>query len=598
MTWDHAACKTAVENAADLTSVAREQSERSRDYYDHHQWTADEIAVLQRRKQPINVDNRIKRKIDAMLGWEQRMRTDPRAFPRHPRQAQMAEVGTKALVFVDDNTRFDAKRTAAFENLLIEGYGGAEVIVEEKRGQYEIAINRLRWEEIFFDPHSREKDFSDAAYVGCQKWMTVDSAVETFGPAWEGDEADLVELLETSMRSTQDGETWEDRPFHSNSFQWADRRQKRVRVAQMYYKAGGVWNLAIFCAGGPILNTQSPYLDEDGVPTNPIILMTAYIDRENNRYGVVEGLISLQDEINKRRSKLLHQLNSRQVMAVKGAVDSTAALKRELAAPDGVIEINTEAMEDAARVGVRPFEILPQNDQISGHFSLLAEAKAEIDEIGPDASLTGSEGKSQSGRAIQAQQQAGMAGIAPIYDSLRDWSLRIYRAVWERIRQYWTEERWIRVTDMQGGVDFMGLNVPQVDEFGQVVGIQNAIGEMDLDVIIDEAPDQITLQHEQFEQLAQMSQQGIPIPPEMLIEASSLTNKHELLQRMEQQQMQAMQAQQAQMQQEQQYKMAEAMAPVERDMAAAMKDSAGAEKIAAETQDLQVETAQKVVGLR
>jgi FKBP-type peptidyl-prolyl cis-trans isomerase len=130
------------------------------------------------------------------------------------------------------------------------------------------------------------------------------------------------------------------------------------------------------------------------------------------------------------------------------------------------------------------------------------------------------------------------------------------------------------------------------------MGIQNAIGEMDLDIIIDEAPDQITLQHEQFEQLAQMAQQGIPIPPEMLIEASSLTNKHELLQRMEQQQMQAMQAQQAQMQQEQQYRMAEAMASAERDMAAAMKDSAGAKKIAAETQDLQVETAQKVVGLR
>jgi len=73
--------------------------------------------------------------------------------------------------------------------------------------------------------------------------------------------------------------------------------------------------------------------------------------------------------------------------------------------------------------------------------------------------------------------------------------------------------------------------------------LQNAVAEMDLDIIIDDAPDHVTLQHEAFEQLTQLAQAGIPIPPQMLVENSSVRNKAELLEMMEQQQQAAMQQQ-------------------------------------------------------
>lgn len=81
--------------------------------------------------------------------------------------------------------------------------------------------------------------------------------------------------------------------------------------------------------------------------------------------------------------------------------------------------------------------------------------------------------------------------------------------------------------------------------------MQNAVAEMDLDIIIDDAPDHVTLQHEAFEQLTQLAQAGIPVPPEMIIENSSVRNKAELLEAMEQQKQQAMMMQQGQMQIEQ-----------------------------------------------
>lgn len=593
--------KTMVENSADLTSEAREASERDRDYYDEHQWTAEEVATLNRRKQPVITINRIKRKVDAMVGLEQRMRADPKAWPRNPNDEEVAEVATKALVFVDDNTRFDAKRSLAFENLIVEGYGGVEVIVEDRRGRLEVVVNRLRWEELFFDPHSREKDFSDASYLGVQKWMTLDAAEELLAPAWEGKDEELTEILETSMKNTQDGETYEDRPFESNSFRWADRRQKRVRVAHMYYRNRGKWYLAIFCGGGEVYNQESPYHDEDGKPTCPIILMTAYVDRENRRYGMVRSMISQQDEINKRRSKLLHQLNSRQTIGVKGAVDSVEEMKRELAYPDGHVAMNIEAFEDALRVGVKPFEIVPNQDQTAGQFSLLQESKSEIDMIGPNPSLIGQTEGGASGRAIMAQQQAGMAELAPLYDSLRDWTLRVYRAIWERIRQFWTDERWIRVTDqLSQQNDWIGVNVP-TGEVQIVPGpngtpmiqpvMQNVAAEMDVDIVIEDTPDHVTLQQEQFEQLAQMAQQGIPIPPEMIIKASSLQDKGELLQMLEEQRQMAMRAQMAEQQRQGQLEEFEVQSRANKDAASADKDRASAQKT-------QVEAFQMAQGLR
>ena len=353
------------------------------------------------------------------------------------------------------------------------------------------------------------------------------------------------------------------------------------------WRPAGVWYLAAFTGGGELLHRESPYLDEDGKPCCPIVLMTAYVDRENRRYGVVRSLISMQDEINARRSKLLHQLNSRQTVGVKGAV-SVDAVKRELSKPDGHVEVDPAQAELAAEIGMRPFDIIPQSDQVAGQFSLLAESKGEIDMLGPNASLLGQLTGDQSGRAIMAQQRAGMAELAPIYDSLRDWTLRCYRAMWERIRQYWTDERWIRITDEQQSAAFLAVNVPVLDQYGFPVidpmtggpAVQNNLAAMDVDIILDEAPDSISLQHEEFEQLSQLAQAGLPIPPEVLIEASSIRNKRRILEMMQGAQQQ--QAQAAAMRAQAEGAQAEAKSM--RDRAAAERDSATAQKISVETQ--------------
>ena len=581
---DLAYLRSMVDVAADMLSSDREQAEKARDYYDGYQWTAAEQAVLRKRKQPIITDNRIRRKVDAIVGIEQRGRVDPRALPRNPDDEQAADIATKALVFVDDVTRLDTYRSAFAYNLAIEGLGGVEVTVKERQGQLDPDVIKLRYEEIFYDPYSREADFSDAGYMGVQKWMTLDKAVEFARAYSDMGEEELTSMLEVSM---QDGSgNYEDRPENNQAQPWGDRKKKRVKLAYFYHEKDGEWRLALVCGAGVIYDEPSPYLDEAGKPCCGIILQSCYVDRENRRSGIVGDMISQQDEINKRRSRLLHMLSVRQTMGRKGAVD-VAKVKRELASPDGHVEYDQDPLNST-----RDFEIIPQVDQIQGQFALLEHTTNAIDNLGPNASLLGQLDGQQSGRAIMAQQNAGMAELAPFYDGIRDWNLRVYRAIWNRIKQFWTEPRWIRVTDQPDKLQFLGINMPQVNQMGQVE-VANQVGQLDVDIIIDMAPDYAVLQQEDFERLTDLVKTGmLQLPPDVLIRASSLRNKQELLEALQGGNNPEQAAQQAAMQQqvmqlqfaEKEAEIADERASAEQRMADAAKKRAETAKIGADAQ--------------
>ena len=52
-----------------------------------------------------------------------------------------------------------------------------------------------------------------------------------------------------------------------------------------------------------------------------------------------------------------------------------------------------------------------------------------------------------------------MTQLAHLTDRLRNLDIRVFRAVWARIRQFWTAEKWIRVTDDEHNVKWVGVNV-------------------------------------------------------------------------------------------------------------------------------------------
>jgi hypothetical protein len=290
-------------------------------------------------------------------------------------------------------------------------------------------------------------------------------------------------------------------------------------------------------------------------------MASAHVDRENNRYGMVRNLISVQDEINKRRSKALHLLSVRQVIAEDGAVADIDKARREVAKPDGYISVNP---------GMK-FEIQEGGELAQGQFKLLEHATGEMQASGPNAAMSGTDPRELSGRAILAQQAGGAATHEPIADTLRMWSRTVYEIAWMAARQYWTAGRFVHVTDDLGTTKYVGINQPVrlMDELAdmpeqrraqvmqqmqiapndprlqQVIRIDNDISDMDIDITIEEGIDVPSIQAEQFQVLIQLAgtQPGL-IPPEILIAASNLRNKDQILQQLkEHQQAQAQQQQ-------------------------------------------------------
>jgi hypothetical protein len=611
------------EAAEQASDTARQVSERCRDYFDNKQWTEEEAQTLRKRGQAPLVDNVIAGKVNWLIGQEMNSRTDPKAFPRTPQHQQGAEAATDAIRYVCDNAEWPAKRSAVWENMLIEGFGGVEVTHVMKRGEPEIVVNHYAWDRLFYDPHSRMDDFSDATYLGAVIWADKDKTAKKYPKM-----ADALTGVVNEYGSF--GETYEDRPRYEL---WGDRERNRIRCVLMYYLEDSKWKWVKFTKGVILEEGESPYVDEDGESVCPLILQSAYIDRENRRYGEVLKMLDQQDEINKRRSKALHLLTSRQTIGVKGALDSVAAMKREMAKPDGHVEVNIEAFEDAGRVGMRPFEVQQTGDLALGQFQLLQEAKQSLQNMGATEALMGA-ADGESGRAVLAKQQGAMQGITPLVDKLKRFTRRVFEAIWQRIRQLWTAPKWIRVTDDERNVRFVGLNQPvTVQDFlsqqpeedvrafvqsrgigpgdprlTQVIGRQNMVEEMEVDIILEEVPDTVTLEAETFQQLVDIdTARGGILPLELIIEASPLRTdkKQKILDWLDQQkqgqgqagqmqqQMAQLQAQMAQMQAE--AEMRSKAASAQRDMATAEKTLADADKIRAETAETVADTRKTLV---
>lgn len=529
-----------VNDADDLTTDSRALSEKSRDYYDSKQWTAEEKNALRERKQAATVINRIKPKMDGLMGLEKSNRTTVRAFPRTPKHEADATAATEAIRYVLQSQSWNKKRSGAWENLLMEGSGGVEVIAKQnKSGEVDITVNNIPWDRMIYDPRSMRKDFSDARYLGQVVWMDYDEALALYPNA--------KDVLETMQEGS---ETYEDKP------RWMDDNRKRCKIVELYYRKSGEIYYACFTRGGFCeAPKKSPYKTDTGETEWPYEFGSLFIDRDNNRYGACVQLLDIQDEINKRRSKALHLMSVRQVAVQRGAVEDVNKLRSELAKPDGVVELDQPVGES--------FEILKTGDMAAAQFQLLAEAKGEIDSVSYSAAMSGKENRNMSGVALRSREMAGQTENAPMFEVLRDIDHRVYRKIWNRIRQYWTGEKWVRVTDDQNNLKWVGLNrkmtvgqqmLAQAEQQGvpremlqqmqmrvmqdpsmQAMVTENNIAELDVDLILTDAPDTVSQQVEDFQTIGEMVKSGFPMPPMAVIEASPLSNKERILKMMQEQ---------------------------------------------------------------
>jgi hypothetical protein len=107
--------------------------------------------------------------------------------------------------------------------------------------------------------------------------------------------------------------------------------------------------------------------------------------------------------------------------------------------------------------------------------------------------------------------------------------LRVYRKIWARCRQAWDGERWIRITDENDAPKFLGINQVQQDQMTGQVQRSNVVAEIDVDIIMEEGPDTVTMNEELLQTFSQMGEVAMGPMGKVMIELSGVPNKERLL---------------------------------------------------------------------
>jgi hypothetical protein len=294
-----------------------------------------------------------------------------------------------------------------------------------------------------------------------------------------------------------------------------------VRLVDIWYRHNGGWCWAIFTGSMILMEGRSYLQDEKNKDFCKYIMFSCNVDHDGDRYGFVRHMKSSQDSFNFKHSKLNHILASRRLIMSQGSVQDVEKARTEWARDDGIVLVNGE-VSAGIKVDDRTFDF-------AGWAKLLEEDKMELDNYGPNQALIG-DIQNQSGRAIQLLQQAGMAELGPYILGYRGWKVRVYRAIFNAVQKYWQGERYIRVTDDEGLAQFIQINGVGVDPNTGYPTMVNALGSLDVDIILDEGPDTVNAQADVYETLTQVLPSVAPMltPPQaqaavkVLIQTSAL----------------------------------------------------------------------------
>ena len=485
------------------SSKAREIDEQrlSWRYYHIDQWTREQIRVLKKRQQPLITFDRSARKIDSLGGTIRRLRTDPKCYPNTPNGENGAEVATQVIKTICDASFAEDIEVECCKDALIHGFGVDELMLRDgDKGDPDLAFEYTDPKTFFYDPRSLRYNFQDVRFHGVYKWADIDEL------------EDLQEGAADKVRESldNDGGYWTAFDTDRESL-WVDSRH-RIRLIDHWYKVGGVWRWMLHTCTVEIMSGESPFRNHRGMSISKYNAFACMVDIDGDHYGFMRRLRGPQDAMNQHRSKAMHIMNTRQLKIKEGAVDNIETARREAARPDGVL---------VHRGDEKDLQVIQADQEFLQQTNYYEDAKKEIDTFGPNQQLIQEFGQNVSGRAANMLQQAGLAELGPFLKNYRMWKLQRYQAAWVAAQTYWTADRMLRVTDDAGVAQFMQINGTDLNEYGMPT-LVNHLGNIDVEIKVDEGPDTETIMGDVFDLLMALSQNNVPIPPAAIIEASYL----------------------------------------------------------------------------
>ena len=549
--------------AAEGTSDWRGRAKKANKFYIGDQWDEVDIAQLKKEGRPHLTINQIAPTINVVSGTQRQNRMDIKVLPRRGGTVAVANALTELGKHAQDSTNAAYHDSMMFIDGLITGKGwlGMDVDYTNDLVYGDLSIFRISGLDMYEDPNAKEYDLNDTGrFISRCFWWDkeiVNQIYPEVKKAVDGAAFDTT-ITDEPTSITREEDTYDDNKsidqlnrkndYRCKEFYWKTWEKKTVTINTQTGEVATVPNNRILAylkqlarTGQPIkiIDRVVPVLHKgtlignmlvdkkddpfDGVTTFPYFRFCPYwID--GYIFGMIDNLIDPQQEINKRRSQILHHLNSSSNSGFtyqEGALSPSeeANLKNFGSAPGVHIKYN-KGFDKPERIHPAPLS--------EGHLVLAKESEGDIKRVsGVNADLLGlPQEKRDSGVMIQLRQRQGMVSTEIINDNYR-YTKKIYgSALVEVIRMtelYSEEEIQAVLNESKTPVDMQALRDFKTGRYG---------------ITVNESQSSPTIRMANLAILLDAFKQGVPIPLDLIIEQSDLPNKEEIIARI-QAQMQA-----------------------------------------------------------
>jgi hypothetical protein len=616
----------------------RREADRCADYYDGNQLSAETVDKLKERGQPPLISNFVAPTIDTVLGMEVKSRTDWRVRPEDDDIAgnDLAQALSIKLKHCETESRADRACSDAYAAQLKAGLGWVEVAEDPDPFKYAYTCKAIHRREIFWDWRAESYDLSDARYLVRRRWMDLNHAISMM-PEY----AELFRMTTSNwhgydpLTEQQTGlvQGWEiERDTKMDKSDWRDALNQRVCLYEIWYRkwvrayvltlpsgqvieadfnnprhneaivAGAVQvsmatfqkiRLAWYCGPHFLYDIPSPH-KHGYFPYVPFFGKRE--DQTQVPYGLIRAMISPQDEINARKSKMLWLLNSRRVITDSDSVLDHAKTADEVARADMYV-----ILDKGRKPGSR-FEITDGAQLGMEQLQVMQEAKQEIAETsGIHKSMMGQNSNASSGLAINSLLEQGLNTLAEVNDNFRFARRMVGEMLFSMLQQK-LQGKPVSVPLGEGkSRKVIVLNEPVIDEQTGQQTIKNDVSKVRAKVVLDDVPSTPTFRMQQLQMLTEITKS---LPPEIqgqiidfIMAATDLPGKEEIVDRLRKSMHIADDSPEAEAaaQQEQQKQQAIQEQTIQLDLAA---KKAAIDKMQAETDKMQAETEETLARAR
>jgi len=537
------------------------------------QWDAKDIAYLDAKKRHHLSLNIIFPIINLLSGYERQNRLDIKCFPKKGGLQMVAQLMTELAKNIESQSLGLYLRSAAFLDGIVstKGFLNLDIKYREDPFNGEIITDTENPYDIAEDPNNTKYDLNHGKYVIRSFWADKELTALTYPKVKDSIDDLKYDDLDNRDKDRMPGfehspdkfkarlrETWwktyEKAVYLINVVEMDKKRVHKSKIDVMKYmlekdrrmaeEEGRDPILAVREQVIPVLNCTSTMGDIElenverpyGEMTKfPIIRFIPYFIN-GNYFGVIDNLIDPQKEKNKRRSQALGLLNTNANSGFfnkkKGGAN-TDELQEEGSSPGHVIEYEE----------VKPTKIEPT--QLStGHIQLEQLAENDAPKIANvNQNMLASGNTSESGIKDRQRINQGLIGSEIIFDNFK-YTHKIYsETMIEMIRYgntFTTQEMMAIASEAK-----MEANVDQLLEAIR----SRKVGRYGIE--ISNSPTNPTIRVANFDMLLDMAKiYGEIIPPDIVIDASDVAHKEDIVERLKQAQQRREQMEAAAMQAE------------------------------------------------